>query len=77
MKTQTLRRAEMMDRIYAVINEAELPAFAVADALRTILATAEQAAQDQLQHDIQRQAAEEQAAEEQQEQGEQETTGEE
>lgn len=58
-KTQTIKRAELIEEIYAAMNKAELPAFAIADVLRGILATAEQAAEQQLQADLQRQQEEE------------------
>lgn len=51
-KPLSIKRAEMIEGIYAAINAAQLPPFIVADVLKTIIATAEEAAQHQLQQDI-------------------------
>lgn len=42
-----LKRQELIENIVGLINEAQLPAFAVADALRNILAGVDQAAAQQ------------------------------
>lgn len=51
-KPISIKRAEMIERIYTAINAAQLPAFVVSDVLKGILATAEEAAQHQLQQDL-------------------------
>lgn len=51
-KPMTIARAEMLQRIYAAINEAELPAFVVADALERLTAEARAAADEQFARDM-------------------------
>ena len=52
LKPETIRREEFVQAVYAAINEAQLPAYAIVDALRNILHEAEGAKQEQIQRDI-------------------------
>lgn len=50
-KPITVKREEMLAQIYAAINQAEVPAFVVEDALRRLLADVEQMARQQFEQD--------------------------
>ena len=70
-KPQTVKRAEMTQGLYNVINAAQLPAFVVADTLRQLLADVEALAQQQFESDLrQYNEALQQEQEEQEEQEE-------
>lgn len=71
-KPITVKREELLQGIYYAINQAQLPAFVIEDALRRILADVEVASKQQFTEDLQSyQIAEEQERqEEQEEQGE-------
>lgn len=58
-KPITVKREEMLAQIYAAINQAEVPAFVVEDALRRLLADVEQMARQQFAQDYETYMAEE------------------
>ena len=78
-KPESIRKAEMVNGIYAAINAAELPPDTVADKLMQILADVQQIAAQKLQQDLMEynQALAEEQSEEEQEETEEQTEGEE
>jgi len=52
-KPITIKRKEMIEKICAAINESELPAFAIRDALRAIDQDLARAQEEQLKRDLQ------------------------
>lgn len=52
-KPVTIRRKEMIEKICAAINESDLPAFAIRDALKAIDFDLAKAQEEQLKRDIQ------------------------
>ena len=50
-KPITVKREEMLAQFYSAINQAEVPAFVVEDALRRLLADVEQMARRQFEQD--------------------------